>query len=145
MELREYIENTKGFGVLATSDANGVVNTAIYARPHVLAEGRVTFIMADRLTRKNLRENPSASYLFIEEGKGYRGARLQLTRLEEELNPELIAELRRRTYSPDDEARIAKLTLVHFRLDEQRPLIGAGPPRSRSTREAGRRSITLRA
>jgi len=127
MELRDYIENTKGFGVLATSNADGVVNTAIYARPHVLAEGRVTFIMADRLTRKNLQENPSASYLFIEEGAGYRGTRLQLTRLGEEQDPELIAELRRRTYFPEDEKRIGKLTLVHFRLDEQRPLIGAGP------------------
>jgi hypothetical protein len=127
MGLRDYIESNKGFGVLATADQSGVVNTAIYARPHVLTDGEVSFIMADRLTRKNLKENPSASYLFLEAGVGYRGLRLQLTRLGEEQDRELIEKLRRRTYSKGDEDRVGELTLVHFRVDEQRPLIGAGP------------------
>jgi hypothetical protein len=127
VELRDYLESNEGFGVLATADRSGVVNTAIYARPHVLAEGEVSFIMADRLTRKNLKENPSASYLFLEEGDGYRGLRLQLTRLGEERNRELIEKLRRRTYSKGDQDRIGELILVRFRVDEQRPLIGAGP------------------
>jgi hypothetical protein len=127
MNLRDYFENTQGTGVLSTADGEGSVNSAIYARPHVLRDGQVAFIMADRLTRRNLQSNPRASYLFIERGDGYRGTRLQLTRIGEERDPELIARLRRRTYSPGDEARIGELALVHFRLDEQRPLIGAGP------------------
>jgi hypothetical protein len=127
MHLRDYFENTQGTGVLSTADGEGSVSSAIYARPHVLQDGQVAFIMADRLARKNLQSNPRASYLFIERGEGYRGTRLQLTKIREERDPELIAKLRRRAYSPEDEARIGELSLVHFRLDEQRPLIGAGP------------------
>jgi hypothetical protein len=127
MDLRDYFKQTQGTGVLATADAEGNVNAAIYARPHVLRQGQVAFIMADRLTRSNLQRNPKASYLFIEEGAGYRGTRLQLTKIAEEQNTELIAMLRRRTYSSEDEAKLGKLSLVHFRLDGQRPLIGKGP------------------
>jgi hypothetical protein len=127
MEIKSYFENTRGTGVLATADAEGGVNAAIYARPHILRDGHMSFIMADRLTRKNLEENPKAAYLFIEEGEGYKGTRLKLTKTGEEDDRDLIAGLRRRTYSPEDEEKIGELRLVHFRLDEQLPLIGAGP------------------
>lgn len=127
MDLNDYFETTRGTGVLSTADGEGRVNSAIYARPHVLQDGQVAFIMADRLTRQNLQQNPRAAYLFIEQGDGYRGMRLQLTKIGEEQDSELISKLRRRTYSAEDEARMGTLSLVRFRLDEQRPLIGAGP------------------
>jgi hypothetical protein len=34
MKLSEYFENAKGIGVLATTDASGQVNQALYAKPH---------------------------------------------------------------------------------------------------------------
>ena len=36
--LKEYFDKAKGYGVLATADAAGKVNMAVYARPHVLDE-----------------------------------------------------------------------------------------------------------
>ncbi|MBC8875369.1 MAG: hypothetical protein H8E44_38585 [Planctomycetes bacterium] len=57
MNLREYFENTKGVGVLATADSNGKVNAAIYARPHFLDpddDETLTFIMAERLSHANV-------------------------------------------------------------------------------------------
>jgi hypothetical protein len=36
MNLKDYFENAKGLGVLATADADGKVNWAVYARPHFL-------------------------------------------------------------------------------------------------------------
>ena len=71
MNLSEYFEQAKGVGVLATTDAAGQVNQAIYAKPLFLEKDDDTtcsFIMANRLTHDNLELNPSASYLFIEEG-----------------------------------------------------------------------------
>jgi len=38
MKLKEYFEQAEGSGVLATADAHGKVNVAIYARPHFLDE-----------------------------------------------------------------------------------------------------------
>ncbi len=36
MKLIEYFESAKGTGVLATSNASGEVDAALYARPHVI-------------------------------------------------------------------------------------------------------------
>ena len=46
MKLSEYFEKTQGIGVLATTDASGQVNQAIYSRPHFLGGFRSTRITA---------------------------------------------------------------------------------------------------
>ncbi len=40
MSLGEYFENVEGVGILSTADAEGNVDSAIYARPHVVDEAR---------------------------------------------------------------------------------------------------------
>jgi hypothetical protein len=123
MNLKEYFENTKGFGVLATADSESRVDAAVYARPHVMDDGTFAFIMRDRLTHHNLQSGPYATYLFREEGPGYKGVRLFLTKVREEENTELLESLRKRQYVDEkDRTRF----LVFFKLDKQLPLIGAG-------------------
>jgi len=124
MNWREYFETTRGTGVLATADADGVVDVAIYARPHVLADG-IGFIMPDRRTHQNLGENLRATYLFIEEpseegGEKFVGHRLHLKKTGEEKDTERLRSLRRRTYSDDTAERY----LVLFDIEEARPLVG---------------------
>lgn len=123
MELKQYFESTKGLGVFASADGDGKVDAAIYARPHFMEDGTLAFIMRDRLTHHNLQSNPHAAFLFIEDGPGYKGKRLFLTKVREEEDTELLHSLRRRQY-PDDKEE-AKF-LVFFKLDEELPLIGAG-------------------
>jgi len=126
MKLREYFEQATGVGVLATADAKGKVNVAIFARPHFLDkdEGTCAFIMGDRASHDNVRQNPSAAYLFIETGEEYLGKRLSLTMIREETDPEKIKAIRRRNIPriSEQEGRITHL--VHFRIDGIRPLIG---------------------
>lgn len=123
MELKHYFENTKGVGVLATADADGKVDAAIYARPHFMEDGTLAIIMRDRLTHHNLQSNPHATFLFIEDGPGYKGKRLFMTKLREEKDSELLNSLRRRQYLDEkDEAKF----LVFFKLDKELPLVGAG-------------------
>lgn len=128
MSLREYFETRDGLGVLATADADGRVDVAVYARPHFSEEDEdtLTFIMNDHLSHANLRSNPHAAYLFREEGGGYRGRRLYLTKLSEETDPERIAAFRRRCTAEEcDECRAKKIQfLVHFRVNGVRPLVG---------------------
>ena len=121
MELKEYFEKTKGFGVLSTADSEGRVNAAVYARPRFMDEGTVAFIMLDRLSHKNLQTNPHAAYLFMESGDKYVGKRLYLTKVKEEENSELIDDLRTREYKSD-----TKRFLVYFQIDKVLPLIGSG-------------------
>ncbi len=50
MNLNQYFGNTKGLGIMSTADATGKVDAAIYARPHIMEDGTLAFIMRDRLT-----------------------------------------------------------------------------------------------
>jgi Pyridoxamine 5'-phosphate oxidase len=125
MNLKEYFETTKGFGVLSTADKEGQVDAAVYSRPHVMDDGTIASIMRDRLSHENLKTNPHAVYLFLEEGEGYRGKRLFLTKIREEQDSELINEICRRCYPSELLVKEPRF-LVVFRIDKELPLVGAG-------------------
>ncbi len=126
MTLNEYLEAVTGKGILATADAAGKVDAAIYAKPRVMADGQVAFIMRDHLTHHNLQSNPYATYLFIEDTSHYKGIRLFLKKVREETDPDVIAKLTRRHLPPElDKAKGAKFA-VFFVLEKILPLIGSG-------------------
>lgn len=123
MSLAEYFENVEGTGVLGTADAEGKVDLAIYAPPHVIDENEVAFIMADRLSHTNINRNPHAAYLFIESSSGYNGLRMYLTKTREETDPKVIETIRRKERKDADYGDSQKF-LVHFKVEEVRRLIG---------------------
>jgi len=125
VNLRDYFEKAKGTGVLATADGRGLVDAAIYAKPHVMGEDTVAFIMAERLTHHNLQTNNHAAYLFKEDGPGYRGVRLFLTKLSEEKDSDLLYSIRTKRYPGGREEGKPRF-LVFFRVDKILPLVGAG-------------------
>ena len=49
MNQSDYFENTAGTGVLATSDNEGNVDVAIYAKPHVIDENTIAFSNRSRV------------------------------------------------------------------------------------------------
>lgn len=124
MNMETYFSEMTGIGVMATSDKNGMVNTAIYSRPHVQGRDEVAFIMGDRLTHKNLQENKHANYLFLEKGLGYSGVRLFLSKIDESSDQELIGSLSRRHPSPGNEKLQGEKFLVRFRVERTLSLIG---------------------
>jgi hypothetical protein len=125
MTLQAYFEEKKGTGVLATANSEGRVDAAIYSRPHFMEDETIAFIMLDRLTHANIRSNPYATYVFMEEGERYKGKRLFLQKVREENNPELIQQIRRRktAYIGDDPK-----FLVYFKLIKELPLVGDTVP-----------------
>ncbi len=125
MKLSEYFETKTGTSVLATADDKGIVNVAIYSRPHFLDEETIAFIMADRRTHHNLESNPHAAYLFTESEDKYVGKRLYLTKIKEEKDSPLIATLRRGGVHGAGKSHDADTKyLVYFRIDKVLPLIG---------------------
>ncbi len=122
MSLANYFENVKGVGILGTADSEGKVDLAIYARPHIVDEETVAFIMRDRLSHRNVAANPHAAYLFLEDTEGYNGLRMHLTKTAEETDPGKIEALRRRSRSAEDFAA-QNAFLVSFKVDEVRPLV----------------------
>jgi len=123
MNLSDYFENTKGTGVLATADSDGNVDIALYARPHAIDEQTVAFIMNEHLSYKNLTSNPKAAYLFLEEGPGYSGKRLYLTKIREDTNAELIDSMKRRKTEKYNKGDSQK-HVVYFSVDKMRSLVG---------------------
>lgn len=128
MKLNEYFAQANGVGVLSTADRDGKVDAAIYAKPHVMDDGTLAFIMRDRLTHHNVQENPYAAYLFIEQGNGYKGVRLFLRKAREDTDPELIRKMTRRWLSPEEDAAKGPKFLVYFQVEKVLDLIGSGSP-----------------
>jgi hypothetical protein len=126
MKLSEYFEKREGVGVLATADADGNVNAALYGRPHFFDDETLAFIAAEKLTHANLQSNPHAVYLFKEMDR-YEGRRLYLTKIREEKDSPLIEEIRRKKY-PEVEGKYktGPQYLIYFHLDKVLPLIGGG-------------------
>ena len=123
MDLGEYFGKAEGTGVLATADDQGRVNLAIYAKPHIMDDETIAFIMADRLTHHNLQSNDHAAYLFLEKGQGYKGLRLFLTNVREEQDSELLYSLRSKRYASEKEEGKPRF-LVFFKIDKVLQLIG---------------------
>ncbi len=125
MNLKNYFNEQTGLGVLATADAAGRVDAAIYARPHVLEDGSLAMIMRDRLTYRNLQENPWATYLFVEQSVGYRGLRLYLKKTREDQDPDLIARMTRRSLSTEEDRAKGQKFMVYFEVEKALQLIGS--------------------
>lgn len=124
MNLKAYFSDKRGVGVLSTADNEGRVDAAIYARPHFMEDGRLAMIMRDRLSRKNLQQNPHAVYLFIESGPGYQGVRVFLKKNGEDENKELIAQMTRRSLTPEEDAAKGPKYIVYFEVTQCLQLIG---------------------
>jgi hypothetical protein len=105
MNLAAYFSSTEGTGVFSTADSSGRTNGAVYAKPHVLENGHVAFIMRDRLSHHNLQSNPKAHYLFVENGGKSRGIRLHLQLVEETDDAATVERYSRRGVSPGDDER----------------------------------------
>ena len=125
MDLKEYFADAKGMGILATADADGKVDVAIYAKPMVVDENTIALVMRERLSHQNIRGNPNAAYMFIEKAGSIKGLRLYLTIVREETNVSMVEKIIEEhpeiCPSPDE----ANKYLVHFKVERIRELIGS--------------------
>lgn len=122
MYLKDYFAHADGIGILATADAEGNVNAAVYAVPHVIDEKTIAFIMRPRMSLSYVNANPKAAYLFLENKPGYHGIRLYLKKTGQETDQEKINALRRSHHGGDETHAV----LVYFQVTGIRPLIGDG-------------------
>lgn len=128
MDLANYFTDRQGLGILSTADGKGRVDAAIYARPHLMEDGTLAMIMRDRLTHRNLQENPYAVYLFLERVPGYQGLRLYLKKVREDDDPELIQQLTRRSLTAEEDRAKGPKFMVYFAVEQVRQLVGGEPP-----------------
>jgi len=125
MDLKDYFATQSGTGILSTADSSGRVDAAIYARPQVLDDGTLAMIMRERLSHKNLQNNPYAAYMFIEQNPGYQGVRLFLKKIREDEDPELISNMTRRCLSAEEDLAKGSKFIVYFEIEKALKLIGS--------------------
>ncbi|MDF1554731.1 MAG: pyridoxamine 5'-phosphate oxidase family protein [Deferrisomatales bacterium] len=127
MDWKEYFEGRRGTGFMATANKDGEVNIAVYSRPRVTEDGTLAFGMTDRLTHKNLRDNPKAAYAFQE--PGFQGVRLYLEKVREETSGPVLEEVRRRADQIVGSGAGEQVEfLVCFRVIRHLNLVGPGTP-----------------
>ena len=78
MNLNELFQQQGLRRITATASKAGCVNTAVYARPHVIDEQSMVWGMTEGRTYRNIIENPQASFLFKASGPGFSGVHLAL-------------------------------------------------------------------
>jgi hypothetical protein len=125
VDWKRYFGNAKGQGFLATADRRGVVDIAVYSRPHALDDGTLAFGMTSRLTHRNTVENPYAAFAFVEEGAGYSGVRLYLERVGEEGSGPLLKAIRshaEQVIGPGAASEVAHVVI--FKVKKHLPLVG---------------------
>lgn len=123
MDLAKLFQE-QGLGVMATADPTGNVNTAVYARPHVIDATTLAWGMTDGRTFHNVSANPRASFLFKSSGPGFCGARLYLQRLRIEDEGAMLTRIRQNTEQVVGHGAGQAVThAVWFRVVETRPLI----------------------
>ena len=123
MDLAKLFEE-QGFGVMATADLSGNVNTAIYARPHVIDATTLVWGMTDGRTFHNIAVNPRASFLFRSSGPGFNGVRLYLELLRTEEEGAMLTRIRQNTDQVVGQGTGRAVThAAWFRVVEVRPLI----------------------
>lgn len=65
--LIEYFNKTPRLGVLSTSSADGQVDSAVFGSPQMIDEKTVIAASANNRTFANLKENPHAMYMILEQ------------------------------------------------------------------------------
>jgi hypothetical protein len=113
-----------GKGVMATARADGAVNTAVYAPPHMTDDDTAAWGMTEGRTYRNVLENPNAAYLYIAPGDRYQGVRLTLRLKEIRDSGKLLDTIRARTRETSGEVAANALRfLALFQVIEERPLV----------------------
>lgn len=123
MDWKEYLSRPTGKGFLATASSTGEVDIAVFSHPHILADSTIAWGMADRLTHKNLTENPHAVYAFSD--IGYSGVRLFLQKTKEETSGPLLDQIRKeadRAVHPGIGDMVK--FVVYFKVTKTLPLVG---------------------
>ena len=123
MKLADLFQQ-QGLGVMATAAGDGRVNTAVYARPHVIDETTLVWGMTDGRTYRNLVENHRAAFLFKTAGPGFSGVRLELELLRTEESGDMLAQIKQNTAAVVGAG--AGLAVTHaawFKVVETRALI----------------------
>lgn len=128
-ELMEDFNRHPRIGSLATADANGEVNAAVFGSPRMIDEDTVVMGIGQNRSLRNLQENPKAVFLFMEPTPPtpeWKGARVYLKVESIETEGPLFESIRNQIREvAGDRSASAMHAAVRFSIRDVRPLIAS--------------------
>ncbi len=118
-ELRQYFKQTKGNGVLITSNRHGQVDAITYPKPIIDQNDYLVFITQDPLVYQNLSHNPQAMFVFLEYFQPNKGLRLKLLKSHEENETAIQYSMQSQNFSKK-QSEIKHI--ISFHLQDKLPL-----------------------
>ena len=114
-------------GALATADANGQVNTAVFGSPRMIDENTMVMAIGENRSFQYLQENSKATFIVVEPGSApqtWKGARVYLELDGIERHGELVDSFRENIRKvAGDQSADAIVAAVRFKVTDVRPLI----------------------
>ena len=130
-KVMEMFNRAARIGALATANASGDVNVAVFGSPRMIDEDTVIMGIGDNRSYRNLQENPKASFILIEPGGSpaeWGGARLYLEVDEFERYGEVLDSIRAKIRKmAGNKSADAVVAAIRFKVTDIRPLIAPGP------------------
>jgi hypothetical protein len=126
-QVMEMFNKKTRIGVLATTNKDGDVNTAVFGSPRMIDENTVIMAIGDNRSFQNLQENPKASFIVVEPGQSptqWKGARVYLEMEAMERYGELLDSFREKIRKvAGDRSANAIVAAIRFKVTGVRPLI----------------------
>ena len=126
-QVMEMFNRENRVGALATANANGEVNAAVFGSPRMIDEDTVIMAIGDNRSFKYLQENPKASFIVIEPGNtpaSWKGIRLYLEVDSFERYGEVLDSFRENIRKvAGNRSADAIRAAIRFKVVEIRPLI----------------------
>ncbi len=124
MDLKdlERLFQKEGIGVMGIADGEGWVNLAIYSPPIITSEGTLVFGTTQRLTYKNLTENPRAMFMYVPQ-EDWNGVRIRLRLAKDETSGKWLEKWKERFHAMGYTSLAKEIRhALHFKVEEVRPL-----------------------
>lgn len=80
-ELMDLFNKRPRIGALATADAKGIVNIAVFGSPQMIDQDTIVMGIGNNRSYRNLQKNPNAAFIIMEPGPTppeWKGIRLYL-------------------------------------------------------------------
>ncbi len=129
-KLMEYFNKQPRIGTLSTAGKDGKVDVAYFGSPRMIDEKTVVMAVRNNRTFANLRENPNAAFMILEQASappGWKGVRVYLKMTDYQTSGEKLDMMKKAiAEKAGQEVANSMHAALTFEVQDIRPLMDVG-------------------